>query len=124
MYLWLVSLLWVRLFCLFGSALFESLGGVHAHLRPHPLEYYLTTAFPCREPTGRGCLITIPELKVSKLHAAISYDRHEGSFLVEDLGSVNGTYLNRDQRLSEVGCICVERVAAWASCSSLELCNW
>ena len=55
----------------------------------------------CREPTGSNCLIKIPELKVSKLHAVISYDKHEKSFMVQDL-SVNGTFLNKDQRLSEV----------------------
>lgn len=39
---------------------------------------------------------------MSKLHAVISYDKHEKSFMVQDLGSVNGTFLNKDQRLSEV----------------------
>ena len=58
----------------------------------------------CREPTATGCgsVITIPELKVSKVHATISYDKHEKSFMVQDMGSVNGTFLNKDQRLSEV----------------------
>lgn len=58
----------------------------------------------CREPTTRtkASLITIPELNVSKVHAVISYDKHERSFMVQDLGSVNGTFLNKDQRLSEV----------------------
>ena len=57
-----------------------------------------------REPTasGRELCITVPELNVSKLHAIISYDKHEKSFMVQDLGSVNGTFLNKDQRLSEV----------------------
>lgn len=57
----------------------------------------------CREPVGsKGTLIAIPELKVSKLHAEITYDKHEKSFVIRDLGSVNGTFLNKDQRLCEV----------------------
>ncbi len=62
----------------------------------------------CREPTAdrRQSLIKIPELKISKLHAIIFYDKHEKSFMVKDLGSVNGTFLNKDQRLCEV-CVCV-----------------
>ncbi len=47
-------------------------------------------------------MIKIPELKISKLHAVIFYDKHEKSFMVKDLGSVNGTFLNKDQRLCEV----------------------
>ena len=50
---------------------------------------------------SRGTLVTIPELKVSKLHADVRYDKHEKSFMIRDLGSVNGTFLNKDQRLSE-----------------------
>ena len=64
--------------------------------------------FLYREPVGsKGTLITIPELKVSKIHASISYDKHEKSFVVKDLGSVNGTFLNKDQRLCDVSlCVC------------------
>ena len=56
-----------------------------------------------REPCGTSTQIKIPEVKVSKLHAVITYDKHEQAYMVTDLGSVNGTFLNKDQRLSLVG---------------------
>ncbi len=40
-----------------------------------------------------GCQITVDDTFVSQLHARI-YQR-DGQYLVEDLGSTNGTYLNR-----------------------------
>lgn len=40
-----------------------------------------------------GCQITVDDTFVSQLHARI-YSR-DGQFFVEDLGSTNGTYLNR-----------------------------
>lgn len=42
-----------------------------------------------------GCQITVDDTFVSQLHARI-YQR-DGQFLVEDLGSTNGTYLNRSK---------------------------
>lgn len=38
-----------------------------------------------------------PEAKVSRRHARITL--HEGKYFVEDLGSTNGTYVNRGKRL-------------------------
>lgn len=55
-----------------------------------------------REPHGTNTLIKIPELKVSKVHAVIAYDKHEQGYMVTDQGSANGTFLNKDQRLSKV----------------------
>lgn len=40
-----------------------------------------------------GCGVTVEDSYVSQLHARIF--RREGQVLVEDLGSTNGTYLNR-----------------------------
>ena len=40
-----------------------------------------------------GCQITVDDTFVSQLHARIY--RRDGQLLVEDLGSTNGTYLNR-----------------------------
>lgn len=40
-----------------------------------------------------GCQITLDDTYVSQLHARVF--RREGSLYVEDLGSTNGTYLNR-----------------------------
>lgn len=40
-----------------------------------------------------GCQVTLDDTYASQLHARIF--RREGDFLVEDLGSTNGTYLNR-----------------------------
>ena len=67
--------------------------------------YYLTldegsgpnTVFPLLETTtiGRGSdnTITLTDPAVSRNHAKV--DLHEGAWIVEDLGSVNGTFLNR-----------------------------
>ena len=38
-----------------------------------------------------------PEAKISRRHARII--RHNGQFLIEDLGSTNGTFINRGRRL-------------------------
>lgn len=40
-----------------------------------------------------GCQVTLDDTYVSQLHARVF--RRDGRFLVEDLGSTNGTYLNR-----------------------------
>lgn len=40
-----------------------------------------------------GCQITLEDTFVSQIHARIF--RREGNFYIEDLGSTNGTYLNR-----------------------------
>jgi pSer/pThr/pTyr-binding forkhead associated (FHA) protein len=42
-----------------------------------------------------GCQITLDDTFVSQLHARVFL--REGQFLVEDLGSTNGTYLNRQK---------------------------
>ena len=39
-----------------------------------------------------------PEAKVSRRHARIS--RRDGQYLIEDLGSTNGTFVNRGHRLA------------------------
>ncbi|KAL3867492.1 hypothetical protein ACJMK2_044693 [Sinanodonta woodiana] len=44
--------------------------------------------------------IMIPDLSVSKTHAEIKYDQQRKEYLIVDLGSQNGTYLNC-KRLSE-----------------------
>jgi pSer/pThr/pTyr-binding forkhead associated (FHA) protein len=40
-----------------------------------------------------GCQVTLDDTYVSQLHARVF--NHDGQVLVEDLGSTNGTYLNR-----------------------------
>jgi hypothetical protein len=40
-----------------------------------------------------GCQVTLDDTYASQIHARIF--RREGNFMVEDLGSTNGTYLNR-----------------------------
>jgi pSer/pThr/pTyr-binding forkhead associated (FHA) protein len=40
-----------------------------------------------------GCHVTLDDTYISQLHARVF--RRDGRFLVEDLGSTNGTYLNR-----------------------------
>lgn len=40
-----------------------------------------------------GCQITLDDTYVSQLHARVFH--RDGAFFVEDLGSTNGTYLNR-----------------------------
>ncbi|MCX7621291.1 MAG: FHA domain-containing protein [Acidimicrobiales bacterium] len=40
-----------------------------------------------------GCSVTLDDTFVSQIHARIF--KRDGQFLVEDLGSTNGTYLNR-----------------------------
>jgi pSer/pThr/pTyr-binding forkhead associated (FHA) protein len=40
-----------------------------------------------------GCQVTLDDTYVSQLHARVF--SHDGQVLVEDLGSTNGTYLNR-----------------------------
>ncbi len=42
---------------------------------------------------ANGCQVTIDDNYVSQLHARLF--RREGQYYVEDLGSTNGTYLNR-----------------------------
>jgi pSer/pThr/pTyr-binding forkhead associated (FHA) protein len=42
-----------------------------------------------------GCQVTLDDTYVSQLHARV-YAR-DGQYFVEDLGSTNGTYLNRDR---------------------------
>jgi hypothetical protein len=42
-----------------------------------------------------GCQITLDDTFVSQLHARVF--AREGNYLVEDLGSTNGTYLNRQK---------------------------
>jgi hypothetical protein len=42
-----------------------------------------------------GCQITLDDTFVSQLHARVF--ARDGRFLVEDLGSTNGTYLNRQK---------------------------
>ncbi len=39
-----------------------------------------------------------PEAKVSRRHARISV--HDGTYVIEDLGSTNGTFVNRGRRLA------------------------
>ncbi len=54
-------------------------------------------AFPLADETtvGRaaGCSVTVDDTFVSQIHARLF--RRDGQVLVEDLGSTNGTYLNR-----------------------------
>ena len=40
-----------------------------------------------------------PEAKVSRRHARITFN--EGKYLLEDLGSTNGTFINRGKRLAK-----------------------
>ncbi len=40
-----------------------------------------------------GCEITLDDTYISQLHARVSIGEH--GIIVEDLGSTNGTYLNR-----------------------------
>jgi predicted component of type VI protein secretion system len=42
-----------------------------------------------------GCQITLDDTFVSQMHARVFH--REGQYLVEDLGSTNGTYLNRQK---------------------------
>ena len=40
-----------------------------------------------------GCQVTVDDTYVSQIHARVF--ARDGQYLVEDLGSTNGTYLNR-----------------------------
>jgi len=42
-----------------------------------------------------GCQITLDDTYASQIHARVF--QRDGQFLVEDLGSTNGTYLNRQK---------------------------
>jgi hypothetical protein len=56
-------------------------------------------AFPVNEQLTIGrsaqCQIAVDDTFVSQMHARVF--PHEGQFVVEDLGSTNGTYLNRNR---------------------------
>jgi diguanylate cyclase (GGDEF)-like protein len=43
---------------------------------------------------GHDCTIMIRDLAVSRVHIEIAYDRHANVYVVNDLGSSNGTLLN------------------------------
>lgn len=43
------------------------------------------------------CDLRIPLTSVSREHAAVYYDDEDNEFVVEDLGSSNGTYVNTEQ---------------------------
>jgi hypothetical protein len=57
------------------------------------------TTFPLGDEVtiGRaaGCQVTLDDTYVSQLHARVF--TRDGSYLIEDLGSTNGTYLNRQK---------------------------
>lgn len=55
--------------------------------RSYPLADELTVG------RAAGCQVTLDDTYVSQLHARVF--RRDGRFFVEDLGSTNGTYLNR-----------------------------
>lgn len=55
--------------------------------RTYPLGDELTVG------RAAGCQVTIDDTYVSQIHARVF--AREGQYLVEDLGSTNGTYLNR-----------------------------
>jgi hypothetical protein len=42
-----------------------------------------------------GCQVTLDDTFVSQLHARLF--RRDGSYVIEDLGSTNGTYVNREK---------------------------
>ncbi len=44
-----------------------------------------------------SCDLRIPLTSVSREHAAVYYDEEDKEFVVEDLGSSNGTYVNAEQ---------------------------
>jgi pSer/pThr/pTyr-binding forkhead associated (FHA) protein len=55
--------------------------------RSYPLADELTLG------RAAGCTVTVDDTYVSQIHARVF--AREGQYLVEDLGSTNGTYLNR-----------------------------
>jgi len=55
--------------------------------RTYPLGEELTMG------RAAGCTVTVDDTFVSQIHARVF--AREGQYLVEDLGSTNGTYLNR-----------------------------
>ena len=55
--------------------------------RSYPLADELTVG------RAAGCQVTLDDTYVSQLHARVF--RRDGKLYVEDLGSTNGTYLNR-----------------------------
>jgi len=57
--------------------------------RSYPLGNELTVG------RAAGCQVTVDDTFVSQLHARVFL--REGRYLVEDLGSTNGTYLNRQK---------------------------
>ena len=56
-------------------------------MRPFPLGEEITLG------RAAGCQVTIDDTYASQLHARVF--QREGQVFVEDLGSTNGTYLNR-----------------------------
>jgi pSer/pThr/pTyr-binding forkhead associated (FHA) protein len=49
---------------------------------------------------SRNCAIVIPDPSVSRCHAVVGYDYHQGLYVM-DMGSSNGTFLNQ-QRLTSL----------------------
>ncbi|MDJ0958427.1 MAG: EAL domain-containing protein [Arenicellales bacterium] len=58
------------------------------------------TTFPFRVGRREGLSFTVPRLDVSRVHA--EFDQVAGSVILRDLGSTNGTYVNRRKLKSDV----------------------
>ena len=72
------------------------------HFQYTTLYYMKFVMHSHREPSDSHG-IKVSEVSVSKAHATITYNRYRREYSVKDLGSVNGTFINREERLSEVG---------------------
>ena len=58
------------------------------------------TTFPFKVGRREGLSFTVPRLDVSRVHA--EFDYIAGSVILRDLGSTNGTYVNRERLKSDV----------------------
>lgn len=61
---------------------------------PHPIQHILTQEHEVQIGRSPACQITINDIRLSRVHCRLFFDPVRTCYCVEDLKSVNGTYLN------------------------------